>query len=134
VPGAGAAGGLGAWLIALGASVRSGAEVVIAAHRLDELIAGCDLVVTGEGKSDAGSLRGKVVGSIAARASQAGKPCVVISGQVELGRREAAAHGIDETFSCTELAGSVEASMAEPGRWIRVAAGQAARSWSTSRA
>lgn len=134
VPGAGAAGGLGAWLISFGADVVSGAELVAVVTGLGEQVAQADLVVTGEGRTDAGSLRGKVVGGVAALAAAAGKPCVVISGQVEIGRREGAAHGIDETFSCAELAGTPQAAMVEPRRWLEAAAAQAARSWSASRA
>src|SRR5207302_69377 len=59
--GAGAAGGLGFGLLALGATVTSGFGVVADAVDLDARVAAADLVITGEGKLDAQSLRGKVV-------------------------------------------------------------------------
>lgn len=133
VPGAGAAGGLGAWILALGGRLESGVDRVAAVTGLDAAIAAADLVVTGEGRFDAGSLRGKVVGAIARRAAAAAKPCIVIAGSVEAGRREAAAHGVDESFSCAELAGGVAESMAEPERWLEDATKLAARAWSSSR-
>ena len=64
-PGAGAAGGLGFGLLALGAERRSGIDLVMAAVGLRERVEGADLVVTGEGRYDATSLRGKVVAGVA---------------------------------------------------------------------
>ncbi len=85
VPGAGAAGGLGAGLIAfLGAHVRPGAEVVMEAVDLPRRIEAADLVVTGEGKLDAQSLRGKTVAGILRVARDAGRPVVVLCGRAEV--------------------------------------------------
>src|SRR5207253_686157 len=100
-PGAGAAGGLGFGLLALGmvghgAGVESGFTHVADAAGLADLLAGADLVVTGEGSFDSQSLRGKVVSGVAGLAQQAGLPCVVVAGQVAVGRRDAAAAGIDD--------------------------------------
>lgn len=61
MPGAGAAGGMGAALMAfLGAELRSGIEIVTAALNPEEHIHDCTLVVTGEGRIDSQSIRGKV--------------------------------------------------------------------------
>ena len=66
LPGAGAAGGLGAGLVAFaGASIKSGVECVIALTAMPHAIRGADLVITGEGRIDAQSLRGKVVSGVA---------------------------------------------------------------------
>ena len=60
-PGAGAAGGLGAAVLALGGSIRSGIGLIRDVTGLDEVLDGADLVITGEGSVDDQSLRGKVV-------------------------------------------------------------------------
>ncbi len=81
LPGGGAAGGLGAGLAAfLGAHLRPGAEVVMGASAFDDRLEAADLVVTGEGRVDAGSARGKVVGAVAHAASAGGRRLVVLCG------------------------------------------------------
>jgi glycerate kinase len=84
LPGAGAAGGLAAGLIAfLGAHVRSGVEIVMEAVRLPERILSSDLVVTGEGKLDASSLGGKTVAGITRVAREAGTRALLLAGRAE---------------------------------------------------
>ena len=84
MPGAGAAGGLGAGLIAfLGARVRRGAEVVMDAVGFDARLEAADVVVTGEGRFDASSLRGKLVGSVLERAAGGGVTAVVLCGAAD---------------------------------------------------
>ncbi len=73
-PGAGAAGGLAGGLAALGAELGSGFDVVAGLTRFDDAIDGVDLVVTGEGRLDATSFDGKVVGEVLARAELEGIP------------------------------------------------------------
>src|SRR4029077_9419182 len=81
VPGAGAAGGLGAGLLAfLDARLVSGAELVLAAVGFAERIAGADLVVTGEGRIDRQSGYGKLTGAVTAAARRAGVPVVAVAG------------------------------------------------------
>ncbi|MBU6422457.1 MAG: glycerate kinase [Chloroflexota bacterium] len=81
VPGAGAAGGLGAGLMAFAdAKMRSGAELVMAATRFAERARSADLVITGEGRVDAQSAYGKVTGAVVAKARELGRPCVLIAG------------------------------------------------------
>lgn len=82
VPGAGAAGGLGAALLALGARLEPGFDRVAAEVRLAERIAGADLVLTGEGRLDAQSATGKVPWGVATLARAAGVPVVALAGQV----------------------------------------------------
>jgi glycerate 2-kinase len=82
VPGAGAAGGLGAGLIAfLGARLRPGVEVVMEAVRFRGLMRRADLVVTGEGRFDEQSLRGKTPSGVLNMAEELAVPAVVLSGQ-----------------------------------------------------
>ena len=83
-PGAGAGGGMGAGLEAFfGASLESGAALVASACGLAEKMRGADLVITGEGKLDEQSLRGKAVAEVARLASELGVPCIAIAGQVD---------------------------------------------------
>jgi glycerate 2-kinase len=56
----------------------------------------------------------------------------VLAGQVSVGRREAAAVGVDAAFGVAEHAGSVEASMADPAGTLAALAEQVARQWSKS--
>ncbi|WP_367131014.1 glycerate kinase [Saccharothrix sp. HUAS TT1] len=133
LPGAGAAGGLGAALLALGATVASGAGMVRELTRLDEALDHADLAVTGEGSFDWQSLRGKLVTAVAGGAAERGVPCVVLAGQVAVGRREAAAAGVQESYAVAEHAGSVERSLADPAGTLADLAEHVARHWSHPR-
>jgi glycerate kinase len=85
LPGAGAAGGLGAGLVAfLGARLRPGVQLVMEAAGLPRRIEGADLVITGEGAFDASSLRGKVPAGVLELARGAGVPAVVLCGRAEI--------------------------------------------------
>jgi glycerate kinase len=128
-PGAGAAGGLGFGLLALGAERRSGIDLVIEAVELAKWVEGADLVVTGEGKFDSTSLRGKVVSGVAKVAQEHGVPVVVAAGQAEVGVRAAAEHGIDQVWSVAELLGSVEAARAAGQDGVRRLAAAIAQDW-----
>jgi glycerate kinase len=81
-PGAGAAGGLGAALLALGASWRSGAELVLEITGFVDQLARVDLCITGEGKVDRGTSAGKAVSAVLAACGAAGVACVVLGGVV----------------------------------------------------
>lgn len=113
-PGAGAAGGTGyGFLAAYGAHLESGSVAIAALTGFTAAAASANLIITGEGRFDATSLEGKVVG----HALSLGRPTIVIAGQV--------AEGF-EGISLTTLAGSAEASMADPLRWLRKAGALAA--------
>ncbi len=128
--GAGAAGGLGFGLLALGATREPGVGVAAAAAGLAATLAGAALTVTGEGRYDATSLRGKVCGGVARLAQAAGLPCVVLAGELDVGQREARAHGVDEMRSTAELAGSAEDARARPAYWLAELAARTAARWS----
>lgn len=128
-PGAGAAGGLGFGLLALGATITPGFGLVADAVGLEERVAGADLVVTGEGKLDAQSLRGKVVVRVAAAARESAVPCLVVAGQAEVGRRDAAAAGVDDIESVAEALGSAQAALAAGADGVRRAAATLCRRW-----
>lgn len=81
VPGAGAAGGLGAGCLAfLGARSQRGIVRVLELVRFDALLEGADLCVTGEGHADAQTARGKVVAGVGAACAAADVPCVAVVG------------------------------------------------------
>lgn len=132
VPGAGAAGGLGAALVALGATVESGAGVVRRLTGLDAALDQAQLVITGEGSFDFQSLRGKLVTRVAGAASERGVPCVVLAGVVSVGRRRAAASGVDMAYAVAEHAGSAEASLADPAGTLTSLAAHVSAQWSRS--
>ena len=100
VPGAGAAGGMGAGCLAfLGAHAEPGVERVLSLVGFDRLLQDADLVVTGEGRLDAQTARGKVVAGVAAACARAGVPCVAVVGSVEPGATPPA--GVTATFPTT---------------------------------
>ena len=80
VPGAGAAGGLGAALLALGAELRSGVETVLDLVGFGERARDVDLIITGEGNMDEQSAAGKAPVGVARRAKRYGKPMVAVVG------------------------------------------------------
>jgi glycerate 2-kinase len=130
LPGSGAAGGLGAAILALGGRVESGIGLVRRLIGLDEVLDTADLVITGEGSFDEQSLRGKVAAGVAGAARDRGLPCVVLAGRISAGRREAAAAGVTEAHSLVDHFGSVEAAMTRPEEGLRALAGRLAGQWS----
>ena len=102
--GAGAAGGLGFALLALGAAVSPG-SAWWPAVRLAERARPADLVVTGEGAFDFSSRSGKVPYGVAEVAAEALRPCVAIAGQVLVGSREMRALGVESAYSLVDLVG-----------------------------
>ncbi len=99
-PGAGAAGGMGAALLAfLGAELKSGVEIVTGALNLEEHIHNCTLVVTGEGRMDSQSVQGKVPVGVANVAAKYHKPVIGIAGSLASDVAVVHQHGIDAVFS-----------------------------------
>ncbi len=112
-PGAGAAGGIGAGLFALGGRYESGAEIIAEHTNLDDDLAVAELIVTGEGRFDEQSLHGKVVGSLAAKAGPLGIPVVVLAGQVCMDKSAWRSAGIMAALSIADHAGSVRLAQAD---------------------
>ena len=133
VPGAGAAGGLVAGLIAFcGARVRPGFDVVAEAVGLRDRVAQADLVVTGEGRLDRQTAFGKTTAGVAHMAREAGRPVVALVGSVEGAE---AARPFDAVFSLTPDLASPDDAMAHAadllstaaeaaGRWVREGMGK----------
>lgn len=84
LPGAGAAGGIGGTFAAcLHATLTSGIDMVLDAIHFDTLIRDADLIITGEGKIDSQTAKGKTAAGILARATKYAIPVIAIAGQVE---------------------------------------------------
>jgi len=130
LPGAGAAGGLGAALLALGGRVESGIGLVRGLTGLDAALEVADLVVTGEGSFDEQSLRGKVVAGVATAARDRGVPCVVLAGRVSAGRREAAAIGVTRAYALVDHFGDVRTAMQRPAEGLSALGARLAGQWS----
>ncbi|GAB4095720.1 glycerate kinase [Brachybacterium horti] len=110
--GAGAAGGTGFALLLLGATQRSGADVVLELAGFDERLAGADLVVTGEGKLDEQTLHGKGPAEVARRAVAAGIPVWAVAGAVTLGPEQLEQTGIRRALDLVSRADGVEDAIA----------------------
>lgn len=83
LPGAGAAGGLGAALAALGAELVPGADLVLDLVGFGDRVRGATLVVTGEGTVDRTTAEGKAPGAVVRACREAGVRCVVFGGRVK---------------------------------------------------
>lgn len=132
VPGAGAAGGLGAGAIAfLGATLRPGIELVLDAVGFDEAVASADLVVTGEGSLDAQSLRGKAPHGVAKAATAHGVPVVALAGQVSVPEPRLRAAGIEEAHALTDLEPDLARCRADAAALLERLAERVGRAWSS---
>lgn len=104
VAGAGAAGAMGAGMIAFfGSRLQMGIETVLDTVKFSKLIEGADMVFTGEGKIDSQSLRGKVVIGVARRAQKQGVPVTVIAGGADACIEEAYSYGVTSIFTINRL-------------------------------
>ncbi len=129
VPGAGAAGGLGAGLIAFAdAKLRSGADIVMSATRFEQRARAVDLVVTGEGRVDAQSGYGKVTGSVVTRSAALGRPVALIAGGVGGGHEQLFASGLSALEIASDGPSSVDDAMRRAEELITSAAERLARS------
>ena len=119
LPGAGAAGGLGAGLVAFpGARLVPGIEIVSDAVGLVEHLKGASLVLTGEGRLDTQTTFGKTVAGVAKIAKVLGVPVVVIAGELHGDLKELYRHGIDAALSIAPGPITREESEADAARLI----------------
>lgn len=121
-PGAGAAGGLGFGLLIWGATMTQGSRAVADLLRLPEAVAAASVVITGEGRFDEQSGGGKVPSHVLALAAERAVPAMLVAGTIAT-----SSDGFEAAVSLADAAGSVEAAMAEPCRWLAHAAAQLAR-------
>ena len=103
IPGSGAAGGLGAGLMAFaGGTLRPGVDIVIDIVGLKRRIKGCDLVITGEGRMDGQTVFGKTPAGVAKTAKGLGLPVIAICGSLGPNVERVHKVGIDAYFSALE--------------------------------
>ncbi len=102
--GAGAAGGMGAGMVAFfGSELRSGIETVLDTVDFEAKIDGADYVFTGEGKLDSQSLRGKVVSGVAKRAKEKGVPVIAVVGGYEVCLEDIYDMGVKAVFATNPM-------------------------------
>jgi glycerate kinase len=132
-PGSGAAGGLGfAAKAFFGAQFRAGVEVVAELVGLDAAVRGADLVITGEGRFDSQTLRGKTPFGVARIARQHKVPVIVIAGTLGDGYEQMYAHGVDAAFALPSGPMTLEQACAEAPRLLSERAADVARLWRTA--
>lgn len=129
-PGSGAAGGLGfAAKAFLGAQFKAGVEVVAELVGLAEAVENADLVITGEGRFDAQTLRGKTPFGVARIARQHGVPVIVIAGTLGEGYQALYEHGIDAAFALASGPMTLEQACTQAPRLLQERATDIARVW-----
>ncbi|MDR6959668.1 glycerate kinase [Pseudomonas brassicacearum] len=133
-PGSGAAGGLGfAAKAFLGARFRTGVDVVAQLTGLADAVRGADLVITGEGRFDAQTLRGKTPFGVARIAREQGVPVVVIAGTLGEGYQALYEHGIDAAFALASGPMTLQEACADAPRLLSERAQDIARLWRVAR-
>ena len=123
IPGAGAAGGMGAALVGLlGAELKPGIQIVIEALKLAEEVADADLVITGEGRIDSQTIHRKTPIGVARCAKQFGKPVIGISGCLTDDCGVVHGHGLDAVFAVVNRAMSLPEALESASTNIQLTA------------
>lgn len=129
-PGAGAAGGFPAAFIACaGASLEPGFDLVADLTGLQDKLADCDLVITGEGSLDAQSEFGKAPLGLAERARERGLPVLAVGGRITLTPETLARHGVLQARSLADIAPSVSAAMTNAAHYASAATEEVLRAY-----
>ena len=130
VPGAGAAGGMGAALLAFcGADLRRGIEIVTEALGLEALVKDADLVITGEGRIDSQTIHGKVPIGVAKVAKRYNKPVIGIAGSLTADVGVVHQHGLDAVFSVLYTICTLDEALEHAGDNVRMTARNIAATW-----
>jgi glycerate kinase len=128
IPGAGAAGGLGAGLIAFaGARIRRGVDLIFEAMRFDDHLDHADIVFTGEGRIDEQDVFGKAPIVVAQRAALRKLPVIVIVGSIGHGYEACYDHGVSAVLSIMNRPMTIEKAVQNTAGLIADAAVGAAR-------
>ncbi|MDR1776955.1 MAG: glycerate kinase [Desulfovibrio sp.] len=126
VPGAGAAGGLGAGLMFFtNARLRPGVEIVLEAMNFDVLARSADIVLTGEGNTDFQTACGKAPVGVAAAAKRHGKPVICICGGLGEGWRDVLGKGVEMVVPCPTSSMSLQECMERGSELVSEAAERA---------
>jgi glycerate kinase len=127
-PGAGAAGGLGAGLMAfMDAELRLGADIVLDAVKLEKKLEGADLVIVGEGQFDKSTVFDKSPVGVAKRAAKLGVPVIGIAGSLGEGFEKLHDMGIAAVFSLVSGPMSLQDAMDDTDRLVTRATEEACR-------
>lgn len=133
-PGAGAAGGAGwAMLAVLGATLRPGVALIGELNGLDAAIDGADLVMTGEGRMDAQTVRGKVPFGVARLAKARNVPVLALVGSLGEGYQDLYDHGLTAAFSLVSRPMSLTEAMTAASPLLTTLARDVARMMDASR-
>ncbi len=128
VPGAGAAGGAGAGLLAfLDASLVPGAPLIVSTSGFDEKLEGADLVITGEGRVDSQTAYGKAPGEVAKRAQGARIPVLLIAGSKAPGWEVLSDLGVTAVVTLDEEGDNLQQLMGDAGEMLKRATARACR-------
>ena len=120
MPGAGAAGGMGAAMFAfLKGRLRPGSEIVTEAVGLDAHVRDADLVVTGEGRIDGQTIFGKTPVGVARVAKRHNKPVIAIGGSLRADVDAVFAHGIDAVSSVLYRPCTIDEALTEGNENLR---------------
>ncbi|KPV40821.1 glycerate kinase [Alicyclobacillus ferrooxydans] len=119
IPGAGAAGGLGAALVGLlDAELVQGIDLILNECSFDAVLANADFVLTGEGKTDGQTVQGKAVQGVAMRANQRNVPVFCVSGAISADASQLYQYGVSALFSITHGPVSLEESMSSAREYL----------------
>lgn len=133
IPGSGAAGGLGAGLLAfLGATLKSGVDIIIEATKLEKQMDGASMIITEEGKIDIQTIYGKTPIGVAKTAKKLGIPVIAIAGSLGDGSHAVYEHGIDALFSIVPGTIPLETALANGKIYTEQLAENIARTWKIS--
>ena len=122
-PGAGAAGGLGAGLMAFaGATLQSGIDMVCEVLQFDALLQGADLVITGEGRADRSTIFNKAPAGVARHAQAHGVPTVLLAGSLGSGYEELYEHGLAAVVCIADRPMSFDVSLSRSAELLESAA------------
>src|SRR5262249_20378698 len=128
IPGAGAAGGLGAGLLAFAhAQLTPGAPPILKALGFDRRLQGAPLGITAEGRLDTQTAYGKAVGAVAAAARRAGARTIALVGSLAANDAALSALDIDTAFPIADGPLTLEESMARAAELLTSAAARAMR-------
>ena len=128
--GAGAAGGLGAGLMAiLNAELRAGVDIVLDAVGLEERLDGADLVITGEGQIDASTVFNKAPVGVARLARRRGIPVFGLAGSLGQGYEEVHNLGIDAVFTLVDRPMTLDEALKDTERLVSSLAEEATRAF-----
>ena len=126
IPGSGAAGGMGAGLMAfLGAKLLPGVHLFLKYNDIEHQLQDVDYILTGEGKTDDQTRYGKTIWGIIEIAGKNQIPVIIISGQIE--KTNLLHNRVHSMISLSQEAGSIHRSLKKPAFWLEKTVGKIAR-------